>query len=380
MKKKTLTALALVTLTGVTLVGCGKNENTVTDDSTSTDHSNKTNTTEEKKAKTAEKIVKQYTEAIFAGNYDEALSMIDMPEGSIKDASAYENYLLKSDLAPADIKSIETTEMSSGEERQVDVSIETKDGDYIETTFYACLTDDNKWMISPKELVVENWKVVVPSGATVKLNGEELSVKPKQEENVISDVNEQVVDIYTIPMIISANYQLEVSHPLAVTSNEEKVFPGSTKTVELVVTDEKKEEVYTALTNLFTTIISNAVEGNDFGVLVDDVIASNSPSLPAIQESYNMVKERLTGQYKFGTLTYEYKDTTASDIKIQKINYNGNNTVYIEGTYTSVYNERYNSQPFSLESIDNEFQALLEVSKDGKYLLIESRNIFNLVR
>lgn len=381
MNKKNITALTLVALAGITLVGCGN-----ADKNADGENSNTQIETQVTDAKSPEKIVENFAKAIYSGDYEKALTMIEMPDGSIKDAKALENYLLKTGIEPVEFKKINTEVVSSGDLKEIKVIVETKDGNTEETIFYANLNKNNKWTISPKDMVFEDWEITVPKGATVTLNNNKLNITPETKIENAGEKDEKTCDVYKIPSIIKGNYELKVEHPLAKTSQENNVYPGASKEVNLELNEEQLNKAKESVSNLLTEIAKNATEGKDFGALVGVVVSENSNDLPSIQETYKKLVEMLTTNYKL-TNYYNYKDLTHSNIVVTKAIYSGDNTVYLEGSYESVYKKRYSSSENRLDSTpwDNrtdklDFKVIFEVNKDGNYLQLSGQNIFSQIQ
>lgn len=380
MNKKNITSLTLVAIAGLSLVGCGNVEKQSIKDTNSQVEAQVT------EAKTPEKIVENFAKAIYSGDYKTALTMIEMPEGSIKDAKALENYLLKSDIEPVEVKKISTEVISSGDIKEIKVIVTSKDGNTAEQTFYAMLNKNNKWTISPKDMVLANWEVSVPKGATVTLNDNKLVITPETKTKNAGEKDEQVYDVYKIPAIIKGNYELKVEHPLAKTSQEDSVYPGASKEVSLELNDEILNKSKESASTLLNTISKNASEGKDFGELLGVVISEKSNSLPSMQEAYKDLTTKLTTDYK-DLNYYNYKDLTHSNLVITKAIYSGDNTVYLEGSYEPVYKERYASDTNRLhnKSWDNitdklDFKVIFEVDKDGNYLQLSGQNIFSPIQ
>lgn len=380
MKKRNITALTLVAIAGLSLVGCG-----TTNDKQTEGNSTQVET-QVQNAKTPEKIVEEFAKAVFGGDYEKALTMIEMPEGSIRDSKALENCLLKMDIEPVKIKSIKTEVIGNEDTREVKVVVTTKDGDTIDESFYAVLNDNNKWSISSKDLAIEDWEIVVPKGSTVSLNGSKLAVKPETKKVNAGEKNEMIYDVYKIPAIIKGNYDLKVEHPLAKTSDESKVYPGASKEVSLELNDETLKKAEDGVRKLLSTISSNATEGKDFGELLGVVVSEKSNGLASIQETYKELVAKLTTNYKVYNY-YNYKDLGQSNVTITKATYNGDNTVYLEGSYEAICKERYASNESRLAEANwhninkkLDFKVIFEVDKEGNFLQLEGQNIFSQIQ
>ena len=378
MKKRTLTLMTLLAIASVSLVGCGNS--TGNSINTGNDSVIVENTIS---ANSAEKIVEQFAKAVYSGDYTKALSMIELPEGSIGNAKALENILLKLNISPVDVKNISTEVTGQEERKQVNVTVLTKDEATVTATFTAVLNDNNKWVIDGTDFCVYDWNVTVPKGATVKLNGEILTANKTDKVVNAGEKNEITYEQYTIPAIIKGNYELIVEHSLAETSLEEKVYPGTEKVVDLKLTETGLEEVKNALITLNSTIIEKATAKADFGELLS-IVDETSPSLPAMQTAYEDLSTKLTETEK-DILYYQYKDLKISNISITNAKYMGDDKVYIEGTYDSIYKYRYSSSEKGIENSNWEtktnkldFKATFKVV-DGKYLQVSGQGIYSLI-
>lgn len=380
MKKKIL-VLTIICASAFQLIGCSKVGSIIDKD---TDISQEQVVESEK---TPEKIVENFAKAIFNGENQKALDMIYMPEGAIKDLKAFEKYLVKLDLEPVEMKKVtaKAVDDSNDDLRGIKVTATTKDGKTVEVSFHAMINEDNEWNVSPRGMVTENWEINVPKGAKVTLNGKELSITPEKKEEKSDEKNNPIYDSYKIPMIFEGSYDLTVEHPLAKTSKEEKVFTGNAKTVKLVLNDEALEKAEEGLNKLLNTISEKASSNVDFGELTGVVVSEKSKSLTSMQEAYNELKEKLTTDYKKYNYN-NYKDLNHSNLTIKEAYYNGDNTIYLEGSYENLYKERYagsverlHNATFSSISKKLDFKITFEVDENGNYLQINGERIFSRI-
>ncbi|MGL4730596.1 MAG: hypothetical protein ACRCW0_03305 [Clostridium sp.] len=373
MKKLLITLLILTSVSG-SFIACGTNTS-----------SSGGKTVEQNFARKAETLAENYVKAIFDGDYEKALTMVNLPEGAVYTAEDIQSNYIEKNIIPTkvdDIDSIKNKSESATKGIIVNYKIENEDGE-TEKNFLeipTIKTEDGKWAVDVSYNSTKDYFLGVPTGTVFKIDGKDITA-PKVEKN--TDESEPLFRVkynaFTLPLISNREHTLTVEHPTCETFK--KTFtPGDKLNISLEASEEFKKKALEFIKETRETILNSAKANKPFDEIKN--LFSAEASFDFLKSSYDTLKAYLNGGYEENGVKNIYSKINYENYSVYGTHYKGNNNIYM------IFDCKLNTSRKSIvggtmgydfpnSSRDHKFGVLLKLKDDGSLTMLGGRSLIN---
>ncbi|MCI5553158.1 MAG: zinc-ribbon domain-containing protein [Tenericutes bacterium] len=216
--------------------------------------------------------------------------------------------------------------------------------------------------------VTKNYEIKVLKGSKVKLEDIELTQQYLDSEKSSSDY-----DVYVIPSIFEAKYDIVVTLPIGVESKDTiRVYDGSKYTYRLSLSDlseEVKENLKTASKTSLQTLYDGVKDGKSF----DDISSSftyDNADLSKLKKAYSNLVSGIGTSQKLTSITF--KEITLSSLDIDS---NGKLEVYLKATFDYSISYESGDETKTHDSDDYDYVYLTFDYVDGTYHLVNASSL-----
>ncbi len=287
-------------------------------------------------AKKADDEARNFVNALMKEDNNKIFKCIDVPESDFLSKDDIKNYLPKSsyqDIIGLKGKITSITLGSGTTSRTATVVISTGNLNQVSTksVIVKCnLMDNNRWKVDLSDVYVKNWKISVPGGSSIEIDGKKVEEKYKTETK---DLN----DIYTIPAIVKSEKEIKVS-----TTNfgeeTQKITPSSSssaKTIQISPNEDVIKSAYEFIKNTWNSMYKEYIAGSDISSVTKyfDTSVSNETIESCYKSGFNSLTKGSSG-YKY----VNYVMTNVVDSKNKKNYISSNDVITLNFGYTLNWN------------------------------------------
>lgn len=197
----------------------------------------------------------------------------------------------------------------------------------------------SNWKVVPSDSWAENFMIYVPEGASVKLNGETVSLETAADSNADQNWLSTV-----IPYIFYGKYQLEVSAEGMETYCTELYideYSSNEYYISLVPSEETKEQLAQQYGTDLKAILENAAAGTDFSE-ISSYFSSSASKDSYVQSDYedlsNLAENRRLLSYDISDIRVTVDSFDAEDHEVQ---------LYVQMQLTTTSTSYWSSEPRS---------------------------------
>ena len=311
-------------------------------------------------AKTANDEARNFVNALMKSDNKKAFKCVDVTESDFVTKEDIENYLPKTKYQDIIGLKGKITNVTSGDgltSRNVYVTISSGFGESRDTksiTVKCVLNDDNRWKVDLTEAYVKDWKISVPGGSTVTIDGKKVDDKYKTESKTL-------YDNYTIPAIVKSEKEVKISTE-SFGEHTEKVTPSSSSSarkIEMAPNDETINSAYEFVKNTWNAMYKEYVAGSDVSSVAK--YFDSSVSQETIDSCYKSGFNSLTR----GTSNYKYVNYVMTDV-VDRKNYQNyvstNEIITLNFGYTLNWNWEF---PSASELRTMNRYSSIRLKKDG---------------
>lgn len=277
--------------------------------------------------------IKSFCSAIKKHDYKKIYGLLYLPKSEFLSKTKFEDYFSideRIEIASCKGKRVEDTEPTV---MKYEVILTNPDNEKAELEITLSKKKNrkfllfNNWGIYSENMIVSEWKVTVPRGSTLYIDGVKIN-------NKVSETS--TTDEYIIKNLFKTSYQVKVTHPLSddeVEDNELPVYDLVISNSDINIKDAIKKKT-DEIKNIVSKIQEVALISNDYNSL-NDILASNHKI--DIEDFAQSIKEQIDSYSSYSFDVKEYKNINITDLRIISSKIIDEETVQFDTRFTTEY-------------------------------------------
>ncbi len=298
-----------------------------------------------------DKVVEKFMDTLENGDYEDLYDIFVAKESDFVTKEKFGEIFEDTDDLGLDSYKIEEVDIDEDEAK---ITVEVKYEDEKEEIEIELEVEGkkyllfNNWIISSDmfSYIVEDYEITVLKDSEVKIDGEKLD-----NDYLDKKESDDSVDVYVIPQMLMATYQIEVILPIGITIEEDVYVDNYDPSYKIDyiylddISDDEQDKIANDAMEALQNFYNDAIEGLDFKD-IEDKYNYDGIDLDDIESDY----EDLVSDLNY---LYTVKELTLSDPNLESINFESDGTINVAIEVDIDYKLDYENYSGEVEVIEN---------------------------